>query len=482
MTLFLSRRQVAAAGAASLAFGGLARLAHAQDAKPSLAIDAIQADPYRSEVQGYGPIYRDPKGLFDLPAGFSYAIVSQAGQTMADGLITPGSCDGMGCFASGDGQVTLVRNHELRGGPDMDRGAFGKDRLLAPKLARDRIYDHDDLNLPLTGGTTTMVYDLKSRRLVSDHLSLAGTSTNCAGGITPWGSWLSCEETLQPAGVEAQADHGWVFEVPANLKGVADPLPIKAMGRFRHEAACVDPRTGIIYMTEDMGDGMGLFYRFLPNQPGKLLAGGKLQALGIKGDKDIDVRNGEAIAWKPGEWKDVVWYDLDGVENTNEDLRYRGKAKGAAWFSRGEGIHWAKSELFFACTNGGLNKFGQIMRYVPSAREGQADEASAPGRIQLYVEPTDNTVMEMCDNIAVSPWGHLFVCEDKTGGVNYLRAVTPAGKVYTVGRNPIPGGDVGATSELAGVCFSPDGSTLFVNVYNPGLTLAITGPWDSVRA
>jgi secreted PhoX family phosphatase len=125
------------------------------------------------------------------------------------------------------------------------------------------------------------------------------------------------------------------------------------------------------------------------------------------------------------------------------------------------------------------------MRYRPSPREGQPGEADAPGRIRLFVEPTDPRVMFMADNVAVAPWGHLFVCEDKAkaGGVNYLRAVTPQGKVYTVGRQAVPGEtNVGANSELAGVCFSPDGSTLFVNIYTPGTTLAITGPWARLRA
>jgi uncharacterized protein len=91
--------------------------------------------------------------------------------------------------------------------------------------------------------------------------------------------------------------------------------------------------------------------------------------------------------------------------------------------------------------------------------------------------------MSMADNLAIAPWGHLFVCEDKYAGKNGLKAVTPKGQVYTFGRNAAPPPRPRApNSEIAGVCFSPDGSTLFVNVYLPGITLAITGPWKRFRA
>jgi len=474
-----SRRQVLAS-AASLAFAGFTRLANAES-PPSITRPALEADAYSSEVAAYGPLRPDPAGLFDLPDGFTYTIVSRAGEPMSDGFVTPRSMDGMGCFAAGPDQVVLVRNHELK--PlDLDHGAFGPERALASRLAADRIYDVTDDGLPMVGGTTTLIYDLKARRLVSDHLSLAGTTTNCAGGRTPWGSWLSCEETTQGKGQEAGKDHGFVFEVPSGLRGVADPVPLAGLGRFRHEAAAVDPRTGVVYLTEDASDGFGLFYRFLPNDRTRLGAGGRLQALALPEGGDADPRNWEAPYWRQGDWRDASWVDLDGVDNPYEDLRYRGHAAGGAWFARGEGVYFGDGELYFACTNGGAIRAGQILRYRPSLAEGQPGERDAPGRLQLFCESADVKLIEMCDNIAVSPWGHLVACEDKAGGVNYLRAVTPQGRLYTLGRNARPGGgDVAPTSELAGVCFSPDGSTMFVNVYSPGMTLAITGPWGRFR-
>ncbi len=481
----LSRRALISASAASLAFGGFARFAAARSQNLQYQYDGIQADAYSSEVEAYGPLKMDPKGLFDLPEGFDYTIVSRAGEIMSDGLITPHKTDGMGCFPLDEDRVILMRNHELKlKDLNLGRSAYGSEQVLADKIDPKMVYDRtldDDL---LPGGVTRILYDLKARKTQNVQLALAGTMVNCAGGSTPWGSWLSCEEVVQSAGDEVVKSHGWVFEVPSRNAGLTAPVPLTAMGRFRHEAACVDPGTGIVYMTEDEGDGYGLFYRFLPDAPGQLAKGGRLQALGFKDEpQGGDARNWTETTWTVGQSRPVVWIDLDHVDNPDADMRARGHARGAAWFARGEGVFFGKGELFFACTSGGPKRFGQIIRYVPSAHEGQPGEKDAPGLLQLFVELHDRLVMDMCDNVAVSPWGHLYVCEDKIGGVNYLKAVSPQGKVYTMGRNAKPGGgDVGTNSELAGVCFSPDGTTLFVNVYFPGMTLAITGPWGRFKA
>ena len=178
-----------------------------------------------------------------------------------------------------------------------------------------------------------------------------------------------------------------------------------------------------------------------------------------------------------GGWEDVLWIDVDGTDNLDDDLRLRGHAKGGAMFARGEGIHFGENELYFTCTSGGAKKIGQIMRYVPSAEEGQPGEASSPGRLQLFVESSASDLLDYGDNLTIAPWGHLIVCEDRGGDPteNYLRGVTPEGKLYTIGRHP-------GETELAGACFSPDGSTLFLNLYSPGRTLAITGPWQSFGA
>lgn len=462
-----SRRRFLTLAATSAAFGGL-----------SQAVAQPAAD-HVDEIVGYGDLRADPAGLFDLPQGFSYRVVSSFGDPMSDGFVTPSKMDGMGAFAVGGDRVALVRNHEIKPG-DLDITAFGQDRKLADRLQADRVFGRDSDGAPLGGGTTTLVWDLRQQRLVSHHLSLAGTSTNCAGGVTPRGTWLTCEETVQKQGPTATRDHGWVFEVPADGRGLADPTPIVGMGRFRHEATATDPRTGVVYLTEDEGDG--LFYRYLPNDRDRLLAGGRLQALGFKAGAEADARNWDSAWWRQGDWRETVWIDIDGVDNPGGDLRHRGHAGGAAMFARGEGLFFGKGEVFFTCTSGGAGRHGQIMRYVPSPDEGKPSEADRPGRVQLFVQSDDPARMRMCDNIAVAPWGHLFVCEDRTEGRNMLKAVTPEGQVYTVGRNPAPYPQGEQTNtELAGVCFSPDGSTLFVNLYHPGKTLAITGPWARLK-
>jgi uncharacterized protein len=464
------RRSLFSTGAAALAFGGLARSVVAQEA----------SETYVNEVEGYGPLIADPNGMLDLPQGFSYRILSQGGETMDDGLVVPGQFDGMGCFALEGTRVALVRNHELKGRNANHRnwGPGGQDQALIGRLPVEKAYDTYKDGRPLPGGTTTLVYDMASGEVVSQHLSLAGTSTNCCGGHTPWGSWLTCEETEEtPDTADVEKEHGYVFEVPANATGLVDPVPLKALGRFDHEAVCVDPRTGIVYETEDKVDG--LFYRFIPNTPGKLAEGGRLQALAVKGRPGASTTNHTDRFWNVGDWVEVEWIDMTDVESPAGDLRQRGHAAGAALVARGEGIFWGENELYMTATSGGPLQRGQVLRYVPSPAEGTPEEAAQPGRLQLFVESTNEKTLNMADNLAIAPNGHLILCEDNYSDTtrNHLKGVTPDGKVYTIARNVFRG-----NAELAGAVFSPDGSTLFVNIMFPGITLAITGPWDSVRA
>ena len=466
----LDRRSLFSTGAAALAFTGLAKSVIAQGA----------SETYVNAVKGYGPLVSDPNGMLDLPQGFSYRILSQGGEAMSDGLVVPGQFDGMGCFALEGSRVALVRNHELKGRNANHRnwGPGGQDQALIGRLPVEKAYDTYKDGRPLPGGTTTLIYDMATGEVVSQHLSLAGTSTNCCGGHTPWGSWLTCEETEEtPDNADVTKEHGYVFEVPASASGLVDPVPLKAMGRFDHEAVCVDPGTGIVYLTEDKVDG--LFYRFIPNTPGKLAEGGRLQALAIKGQPGASTTNHDTRFWNVGDWAEAEWIDMDDVESPAGDLRRRGHAAGAALVARGEGIFWGANELYMTATSGGPIQRGQVLRYVPSPAEGTPQEAAQPGRLQLFVESTNEKTMNMADNLAIAPNGHLILCEDNYSDTtrNHLKGVTPNGKVYTIARNVFRG-----NAELAGAVFSPEGSTLFVNIMFPGITLAITGPWDSVRA
>lgn len=450
-------------------------------------------DPVRG-IDPFGPLIEDPKGLLHLPKGFSYQIIAQTGQAMSDGLIMPGIPDGMAAFAveGQPDQCILVCNHEQDSSPGQI-DAFAGDAKKAREFCGDKAFDYFRDGMPANGGTTTLVYDLKKQQLISSHLSLIGTSRNCSGGATPWGSWLTCEETLYGKDQGFSRDHGYVFEVPAHAKGLIKAEPLYDMGRFVHEACAVDPHTGIIYMTEDLADG--LFYRFIPKKPGKLAEGGQLQALMIRDWKTADTRNKPRAAQRIT-YQDnfsVDWITLEEVRSPNGDLNKRGAKKGAAIFERGEGLVFAEKSsnksakessqksFYFSATTGGEKGFGQVWRYIPSQYEGTQKEKDHPGKLQLVYESQDRAYLEACDNLAVAPWGDIILCEDSYSGakdqINYLRGMTPEGRVYTLAMNADK-----RQGEFCGACFSPDGSTMFVNIQQPGLTLAIRGPWPQVRA
>ena len=404
-----------------------------------------------SSFADYGPLVPDPAGMLDLPRGFSYRLLSSLGNAMTDGCTVPDKADGMGCFSLGNDEIVLIRNHELVPADDaggvLAKGFGTRDGAIVP------------------GGTTSIVLDATTLEVKREFRSLAGTIRNCSGGITPWGSWLTCEEAPtgpgQRFGEGLAENHGWVFEVPAKATGLIDAVPLKAMGRFNHEAACVDPRTGIVYLSEDRDDSV--LYRFVPTTPGRLGDGGLLQAMVLEGLSDT--RNWTSADMAVGFRHTVRWIDCDDVESPNDDLRSRAAAKGAALVARGEGIHTGTDEIFICSTNGGQRKLGQILRLVPGT-------GGKPDQIELFFESQSKDQFNYGDNLTVGPNGHLIVCEDQYTEVvdNHLRGITPDGRAYTLGR-------LRMQTELAGGCFSPDGKWFFVNAYSPTRTLAITGPW-----
>lgn len=416
-----------------------------------------------------GPLQPDPNGIFDLPDGFSYTIISRAGYTLNDGFLTPGKPVGMAAFPGKNGRTILIRNHKMDPDPSGGGSAFGSDYSRAVTADSLKLYDAGMNENPAQGGTTTLVFDTTTQTVHNEYLSLGGTLRNCAGGPTPWNTWLTCEEIVSRADDRYSKDHGYVFEVPASEDThLFKAEPIKSMGRFNHEAMAVDPRSNVIYLTED--DSQGLLYRFIPNTPGQLLDGGKLQALVVYDQPKLDTRNWNRQTVQPNEAMPVKWMDLHGIDE--DDLRFRGHAGGAARFARGEGMWYGNNAVYFACTNGGSDKKGQIWKYVPSTFEGSNMERSQPGTLELFVEPNNGNIIKKADNLTVAPGGDLVVCEDG-GGDNYLLGITQSGNVYRIGCITMK------DSKLTGATFSPDGSTLFMNIQQDGLTLAITGPWRS---
>ncbi|MDX2283016.1 MAG: DUF839 domain-containing protein [Bacteroidia bacterium] len=424
----------------------------------------------RKTVRGYGSLMPDADGLINLPRGFQYQIISRQGDRMSDGWRVPGKPDGMAAFPGPKGKTLLLRNHEL----DLemqDLSAFAGAPL--PQHLRPLLYDAGN-SRPAPGGVTTLVYDTRTREVEAEFLSLAGTLNNCAGGPTPWGTWITCEETVYRACSVLKHDHGYAFEVPASAEiRLHAPVPLYDMGRFQHEAVAVDPATSIVYLTEDRADG--LIYRFLPRVPGQLTQGGKLQALVLRDWFRCDSRNWQDTRQRfpEGERFAVSWIDLDDIHAPDDDLRERGHHAGAVRFARGEGMWFGKGECFFACTMGGREQEGQIFRYIPSPFEGTSREQEQPGQLELFIEPNNTKLLSNCDNVTQAPNGDLVVCEDTMQP--RILGVTPQGSLYVIAEN------VGIESEFAGPAFSPDGSTLFVNVQHGGMTFAITGPWADRR-
>jgi secreted PhoX family phosphatase len=475
------RGALAAAGAAAAlpAMQGLTLLAAA--GRPSAPRGA----------GGYGPLFpmpdlRDGVARIALPEGFTYRSFSLAGSTMSDDHLVPLAHDGMGVFNMPDGRFRLVRNHEDRNGPGAGSAA------TYPATAYDT---------QAGGGTTTLVINPFTRELERDFLSLSGTTVNCAGGVTPWNSWITCEETNagvlsaggNPTGWLKQ--HGYCFDVPAEANGLVPAVAVPEMGRFSHEAVAVDPVTGIVYETEDNGGGGGTsgFYRFIPNVKGKLSLGGQLQMLAILGVFQYDGRMNQTI----GVPLTTTWVDIDdpnppGVSATA--VFNQGRALGGARFRRLEGCWWGNGAVYFADTSGGNAGVGTIWEFRPSGDSGT---------LTLIFESSGVAELDFPDNLAVSPQGSLLLCEDG-GGEQFMRGVTLDGRIFDFGKN------LENDSEWAGATFAEadpawnarairgqhhplggrwDRMTLFVNRQgatggtNPpsegdeGMTFAIWGPW-----
>jgi uncharacterized protein len=384
------------------------------------------------------PLVADPDGIMDLPAGFAYRILEQAGEAMSDGYRVPALADGMGCFPQPDGNLVLMRNHELSG-----QSSSG------PYLEAQPRSEHD-YDAQTDGSVTRLVVDGVTFERRSSNLVLVGTTRNCSGGTSPWG-WLSAEEVFSE-------HHGYVFLCDPAAEGVMPPRRITSYGHFYHEAAVVDPATLAAYLTEDRSDGC--LFRFLPDDASDPFFG-RLQALAVRGRPGFSTSRGLV----QGDVLDVGWVDLPDPDPPDDVLRRTAFGLGAASINRGEGIWCENGRIYFTATAGGEAGVGQVFALQPAGDRGE---------LVLVAESDGVDRLDGPDCITVAPWGDLIVSEDSVTGrsVNHVLGITPEGEHYHLARTLL--------GEISGLCFAPGGRALFLNIFNAGLTLVITGPFPGI--
>lgn len=491
-----TRRSLLAAGAVSAAGVGLA----VTGAVPSLA----EASP-AARFKGHGgpgngakanpmfpPLVDDPDGILALPEGFSYTVVTSAGETsLREGPKTPSNHDGTAVFSDGRGRYKLIQNHEL-----------GAGAALGVPHVHGTVYDPGAVD---AGGCTVISTDARGRNL-GEFVAISGTSTNCAGGPTPWGTWLTCEETETKAGAAwsgngksgtYQKDHGFVFEVFHDGRKL--PQPIKAFGRYAHEALAIDHKQQHVFLSEDASGPNGLFYRWTAPRGFRMGPGlasrlgdtdGTLAAMQIvmpDGSVLPDVAyltSAQLGRPFPVRWKEVP----DRLATTTSTRKQfadgevtRGKKFEGVW-ATDKGVYVVNSFAFAeadlpadAVPHDGMVWFydfeEETIRLVSYFPHQETAESGATAKYDL--------VFDGPDNVTVTPWGSLILAEDGVGASHVL-AATPYGPTQAIARNQFNIGTEAepAYSEFTGPTFSDDGKVLFVNIQTPGFTLAITGPWE----
>ncbi|MEU4654345.1 alkaline phosphatase PhoX [Streptomyces sp. NPDC023723] len=466
-------RGSALTGAGVALAGSVGALATAPNALAATETEGAD-DEHGHGGLGYGPLLPDPDGVLALPAGFSYRVITYSGRTrLESGEYTPSNHDGTAAFDGPRGTVLLVNNHEL-GGP---RANWPHPVPLTDGL----VYD------PAAAGGCTVV-EVRPGGAVAEWVGIAGTATNCAGGSTPWDTWLTCEETEDRAGTNGMTkDHGYVFEVdPADRRAGRDPKPVKALGRYAHEAVVIDPRRGHAYLTEDASGPNGLFYRWTPPEGfrhgrGRLRTlaadAGRLEAFKCfdSGGRFVDDLS---RATTTGTVYGVDWAEVPDRDAKTVSVRKQFTDGQVTRARKLEGMWWADGGAYVVSSyarseSPGAPHDGQVWFYDPGRRT-----LTLKVLLGVNPDPAADGAFDGPDNITVSPYGGLVVAEDGDG-VQHLFGATDSGRTYPIARNELNLGsaDDPEYSEFTGVTFSPDGRTLYANIQTPGIMLAITGPW-----
>lgn len=509
----LPRRKILAGSAALAAASVTGTLGALYSRRLVASGDPLRFAPVPSPYGPIAPVADASTGLelLQLPPGFSYSSFGWTGDPMADGQPTPDRHDGMAVMLAqgigrgvGNGrgrarglELVLIRNHE--------RGV-GATAIDAPG-----VYDGAEVSVVapgarVTGGTTNLWF--RDGQWLHARASLGGTLTNCAGGRTPWNTWLTCEEVTTNLTSDAGNRHGYVFEVNRDPERTS-AVPIVGMGRFSHEAVAVDPLTSDVYQTEDNRNRAGL-YRYRPfdrsGRPGSLEKGGVLQAAKVRGVVNADL-NAPAIGDEfELQWVDILMPDADSAVNpfgaglpgvgANEVLSgpfIQAWDAGALRMSRGEGAWYSDGSIFIVDTAAGIDSSGRRGR-----GEGAVWELDiASQRLRAIFASGDQLAANNPDNLTVSPRGGILLCED--GGLSQdafgpgarLVGLSPEGESFYFAKNNVVLEDADLeragklvapndyrSSEFAGATWDPWGRTLFVNIQTPGITFAITGPWE----